>query len=51
MMILMFNKIYDVNIMDDDVFYVNDDFNCKKVFLYIFFSVVWNFELKILYIK
>lgn len=39
-MISMFNKIHDVNIMDDDVFYANDDFNCKKALLYTSFSAV-----------
>lgn len=47
----MFKKVHDANIMDDDVFYSIDDFNCKKALLYISFRAVWNLESKIPYTK
>lgn len=35
-----YNKVDDVNIMDDGVIYSNDDFNCKKALLYTSFRAV-----------
>lgn len=46
-----YNKVDDVNIMDDGVIYSNDDFNCKKALLYTSFRAVWNLESKIPYTK